>query len=142
MPYNTDRRPRYSKKFREAFLLEEGCRCYWCGQPILPGQPWAIEHKTARELLPPGGEADARANLAAIHAHPATCHKEKTALDIAIIAKSNRIRRAHGPIEQRKHKKPLKSQGFQKGPSQKIQSAGFQKGSRPIPSRQFPKRRT
>lgn len=130
MTYNTDPRPRYSAKYREAFLEEEGHTCYWCGLPILPGQPWAIEHKTARELLPPGGHADSRENLAAIHDHPAACHKQKTAQDKHLIAQSNRIRRANGPVEERKKSRnPLKSQGFQKGKS------------RPIPSRPFPKRR-
>lgn len=84
----------------------------------------------ARELLAPDDDPDADENLRPIHSHPAKCHKEKTAQDRKLIAKSNRIRKKHGldPIT-RKHKpKPIRSPGFTKGgPKQKIPSRPFQR---------------
>lgn len=114
MTYNADPRPKYSRKYRQAFLLEEGCTCYWCGLPILPGEPWDIEHRTARELLPAGGDADARENLGAIHRR--RCHPAKTKQDRQLIKVSNRTRRKLGPeAEPRQSKHPLLGRGFQPG---------------------------
>lgn len=121
MTYNTTRRPKFTKADREALLAAHDHRCWWCGEPILPGQPWDVEHKTAREMMP-DATADLPENLAPIHAHPATCHKIKTRRDRAIIAKSNRVRQ-----ERREPKHPMRSRGFQPG-------------SRKIPTRPFPKR--
>lgn len=95
MTYNSTPRRRFTKLQRAAFLRRHDCTCYWCSEPITDGQPWAIEHKIARELMP-GKEADADHNLAPIHAHPMECHKLKTRLDAKLIAKSNRIRAKHG----------------------------------------------
>lgn len=127
MTYNLAPRRRFTQAQREVFLALHGRRCYWCGELILPGQPWAVEHMTARELLP-DASADADENLAPIHAHPAPCHKQKTKRDIALIAKSNRVRRANGPAEERRVKTTIKSRGFQQGQS------------RPMPSRPFPRK--
>lgn len=125
MTYNTDRRPSFSKKKRAAFLIEHGRRCYFCGCLILD-DAWDIEHLIARELLPPGGDADAPENLRPIHRHP--CHNLKSKADKALIAKSNRIRRENGPAEQRKKKRP-------------IPGRPFRQGHQSIPSRPFPTRK-
>lgn len=101
MTYNTAPRRRFTQAQREVFLEAHGLRCYWCGELILTGQPWAIEHMIARELLP-DTSADDLTNLAPIHAHPAKCHKIKTKRDAALIAKSNRIRRSNGPPDLRR----------------------------------------
>lgn len=103
MTYNTARRKPLSKKQRPIFLASHGGICWWCRQPINTDE-WDDEHKIARELLP-GAEADDMSNRAPIHRNP--CHKQKTALDRKLIAKSNRIRRAQGPIELRRKTKPI-----------------------------------
>lgn len=125
MTYNKAPRRRFTQPQREVFLACHECLCYWCGEPIGPGQAWDIEHKTARELLP-DATADRDENLAPIHAHPMKCHKIKTKRDRALIARSNRIRRASGPVEERKQ------------PKHPIRTRGFQQGHRSIPSRPFP----
>ena len=130
MTYNTSRRRHFTPKQRAAFLEKHDYICYWCGERIETDQPWDIEHRIARELLP-DASADNDDNLAPIHALPKRCHKIKTAIDRQLIAKSNRIRRKHGlDPDKRKHKpKPIRSQGFRRGgPKQKI------------PSRKFPKK--
>jgi hypothetical protein len=127
MTYNTTPRRRFTKMQRMAFLLQHHFKCYWCGKVISSADPWDIEHLIPRELMP-GTEADDDDNLAPIHSHPWTCHKEKSKRDKALIAKSNRIRREHGPAEQRKKTK------------HPIRGRGFQPGHRSIPSRPFFKR--
>lgn len=113
MTYNQAPRRRFTPKQREAFLIAHNCTCYWCNRAILPGQPWDIEHKTPREMLP-DASVDDDENLAPIHSHPDTCHKIKTAADRKIIAKSNRIRRSNGPAEdRRKTKHPIRSRKAQ-----------------------------
>lgn len=125
MTYNTAPRRRFTKKQREAFLEKHKRICHWCREVIEPGQPWAIEHMVPRELLP-DARADADANLAPIHAHPATCHKLKSRRDIAMIAKSNRQQK-------------LAVQRGEPKPPPKMKGPGFRKGSRPIANRPFPK---
>jgi 5-methylcytosine-specific restriction endonuclease McrA len=98
--------------------------CYYCHQPITNDE-WDDEHIIPKEMMPPGSDWNDWSNRAPIHRVP--CHKEKTAKDIAAIAKSNRIRRAAGPVELRKKKTPIKGRST------------FPKG-RGIPSRPFPKR--
>jgi|JI10StandDraft_1071094.scaffolds.fasta_scaffold1727477_1 hypothetical protein len=124
MTYNTTRRKPLRGAARQAFLDAHGCRCYWCGEPIHPDQPWDDEHELAREL----GGSDEMSNRKPIHRLP--CHKIKTAIDRKLIAKSNRIRRRHGlDPDTRKHKpRPIRSAPFRHGPKQRI------------PSRPFPKR--
>lgn len=124
MTYNHAPRRRFTAKQREAFLIAHDRICYWCGGRIESDQPWDIEHRTAREMLP-DASADADENLAPIHAHPKPCHKIKSRLDKAMIAKSNRIRRSNGPAEdRRKTKHPIRSRKAQ------------------WPKRSFPKRGT
>lgn len=123
MTYNTaPRRPLRGAK-RQAFLEAHDCRCCWCGDLILPGQPWHDEHELAREL----GGSDDMDNRRPIHADP--CHKAKTAMDRKLIAKSNRVRKKHGlDPDRRKHKpKPIRSPGFQRGQKQRLPSKPFPK---------------
>lgn len=118
------RRPSISAK-RRAAIKGEHKICHFCLQPIRDGEEYDIDHVIAREL---GGSDDA-SNLRPIHR--GDCHKKKTALDKKLIAKSNRIRKKHGvdPVTKKTKPKP-------------IRSAGFQKGHRPLRSRnQFQSRR-
>lgn len=114
MTYNTKPRRRFSKKQRQAIFDAHGGTCYWCREPIMPGQPWAIEHLTAREMLRPDQDPDGDWNLDIIHDHPAACHKEKTKLDRAQIKKSNHIRKHHGldPVTKKSRPKKINSRGF------------------------------
>lgn len=112
MTYNTDKRRPLRGAARQAFLEAHGSRCWFCGEPIYPDQPWHDEHKMAKELMAPGSDWNAPSNRAPIHVEP--CHKIKTAIDRKLIAKSNRVRRAHGPVEgRRKTKHPIRSRKAQ-----------------------------
>jgi hypothetical protein len=128
MSYNKTSRRRFTKAQRAAFLLLHKSTCYWCREPILEGEPWAVEHLIARELMA-GKDADADDNLKPIHAHPKPCHKTKTALDVKMIAKSNRLRREAGPVEDRRKRTKIPrpanggwSKGKTKWPKRKMGS--------------------
>lgn len=116
MTYNTAPRKPLKGAQREAFLERHERICYYCGEPILPGQVWHDEHMIAREL----GGSDDMDNRRPIHANP--CHKIKTAQDRKLIAKGNRIRRSNGfDPDKRKHKaKPIAGRGFDKSKSRKF----------------------
>lgn len=113
MSYNQTKRPSFSKAQRAAFIEKHGRICHWCLKPIGEAEKWQIEHVVARELMP-GKEADDPSNLRPIHTDP--CHKAKSALDIKMIAKSNRIIRKNGPVELRKIKKKIPSRPFNRKP--------------------------
>lgn len=81
-----------------------GGRCYLSGRKILPGDKWELEHKLALCL---GGE-NRESNLAPALAD---AHKEKTAVDVGMKAKADRIRMKHLGIWP-KSKRPLRSRGF------------------------------
>lgn len=111
------RRPKVSKKDRIFVFERAGGRCYLCGEVIVG--PYQIDHELAREL----GGSDDVSNLRP--AHP-DCHRAKSKADVKLIAKSNRIRRANGPVEQRKRKTPIRTRGFPKGgPKRAIASRPF-----------------
>lgn len=98
-PY-APKRPSISKKRRaEIFLSHDGI-CWLCKLKIAAGDPFDIDHQVSREL----GGSDEDDNLAPAHKD---CHKAKSKRDVAMIAKSNRIRRASGPIELRKQRKKI-----------------------------------
>lgn len=69
------------------FLSHEGC-CHISGRKITPADRWDLEHKVA---LCNGGE-HRESNMA-----PALCapHKDKTRRDVALKAKTDRIRKRH-----------------------------------------------
>jgi 5-methylcytosine-specific restriction endonuclease McrA len=107
------KRPSLSKKKRALVWAKTDGVCYLCHLPI-GSEPWDADHELAREL----GGSDDLENL--FPAHKA-CHRLKTKRDVKEIAKSNRLRRKHGPVEGRKKTKhPLKNSG------------------RPIPKRRTP----
>jgi 5-methylcytosine-specific restriction endonuclease McrA len=106
MSYNQAKRPSFSKAQRAAFIAKHGRICHWCLKPISEAEKWQVEHVIPRELMP-GREADDPSNLKPIHADP--CHKAKSALDIKLISKSNRIRRQADPETRRQTKHPIRS---------------------------------
>lgn len=106
------KRPRLTKKQR-AIIFGNG-DCYLCGKPILTDD-WHADHEIAREL----GGSDGIANLKP--AHP-ECHREKSKMDVKLIAKSNRIRRKFGPVEDRRKTKLI--------PSRPLQSRPFERKSK------------
>jgi 5-methylcytosine-specific restriction endonuclease McrA len=112
-------RPRIGKRLKaEVWEKDAGC-CQLCGLPILPGETFHIDHELAREL----GGSDGIENLRLAHDD---CHRDKTRRDVALIAKSNRVRKRHmTPTEPRKPKE---------------QRAKI-RGRATIQSRPFPKRR-
>ena len=70
-------------------------KCHICGQKILVGQKWELDHVIA---LINGGE-NCEGNLAPAHAK---CHKVKTRADVAQKAKVYRTRSNHiGAVEKR-----------------------------------------
>lgn len=113
MTYNTARRKPLSKKQRATFLAAHDYTCHWCNSLIVDDQ-WDDEHIIPREMFA-GAEADDMSNRAPIHRDP--CHKAKTAIDKANIAKSNAIRQKHGldPVKKKPHPK-MKGRGFDKRP--------------------------
>jgi 5-methylcytosine-specific restriction endonuclease McrA len=118
--YNTKPRRSLSRKQRAELLLMHNCFCAWCGMLIVDND-WQDDHEVPREM----GGSDDLSNRRPLHT---ACHLEKTALDRKVIAKSNSVRRRHGPVEVRTK------------PKRKFPSRGFQKGHKPIQSRPFPKR--
>lgn len=63
--------------------------CHWSGRKIMAGQAWDVDHVIA---LINGGE-NRESNLAPILRDRA--HKEKTARDVAIKSKTDRMRKRH-----------------------------------------------
>lgn len=109
------KRPKITKTVRAFILEREGGKCYLCGQPII-GDDFDADHELAREL----GGSDLDSNLRPAHK---ACHRDKSKADVALIAKSNRLRKKHGldPVTRK--------------PGRKIQSPGFQPGHRPMQGR-------
>lgn len=109
------KRPSISKAKRaRIFLAHEGV-CWLCKIKIGPAEPWDCDHQVSREL----GGSDDDDNLAPAHKD---CHREKSKQDVAMIAKSNRIRRANGPVELRKKRKAIPSPANHKWAKRKFES--------------------
>jgi 5-methylcytosine-specific restriction protein A len=89
------KRPKITKLIRARIFEREGGKCYLCGEKII-GE-WDADHELAREL----GGSDGEENLRPAHKD---CHRTKSKSDVKAIAKSNRIVRKHGPVEERKVK--------------------------------------
>lgn len=121
MTYNTDRRRPLTKKQRPAFLVANGSRCHYCGEPITD-DAWDDDHVIPKELLPAGSDWNGLWNRRPIHRRP--CHVLKTKADRRMIAKSNHVRRHHGVTEDTRKHKPVK-----------MRSRPFPKIKRSIPSR-------
>ena len=81
--------------------------CSWCGT-IIGGREGA--HLDHRDMVEISGD-NSPDNLQWMHADP--CHKEKTKLDAARLAKTKRQFNKHNGIETRR-KKPINSRGFDK----------------------------
>lgn len=87
------------------FDLNAG-RCHLCDQKIQVGEAWDLEHLVAWALT----RDDSDENVKPAHK---SCHKEKTADDVAAIRKADRIRAKHVGAWP-KSKSPLKSRSFSK----------------------------
>lgn len=83
-----------------------GGRCYLSGRKINPGDKWELEHKLALCL---GGE-NRESNLAPALAD---AHKAKTAADVGMKAKADRIRMKHLGLW-RPAKRKIPSRPFQR----------------------------
>lgn len=102
-------RKRRSARERERLFRLHGGRCHLCGQPIVPGEAFDLEHVIPYELT--RDESDENVKPAHVH-----CHRGpggKTADDIRGIRKADRARQKH--------------QGLWPPPLRKLQSRGFQK---------------
>ena len=69
------------------FDLHKGA-CHLCGQKIMVGEAWDLEHIVPWELT----RDDSDDNVKPAHK---SCHKVKTAEDVAAIRKADRIRAKH-----------------------------------------------
>lgn len=112
MSYAPKRPPISKAKRARIFLAHEGV-CWLCKEKIGADEPYDIDHQVSREL----GGSDEDDNLAPAHKD---CHREKSKADVKAIAKSNRIRRANGPVELRKKRKAIPSPANHKWPSRKF----------------------
>lgn len=109
------KRPSISKAKRARIFLAHDGVCWLCKFKIGADEPYDIDHQVSREL----GGSDEEDNLAPAHKD---CHREKSKADVKAIAKSNRIRRANGPVELRKKRKAIPSPANHKWPSRKFAS--------------------
>ena len=96
------KRKAISKAVRRQVYERDGGICYLCALPIPDGARFDVDHEIAREL----GGADDISNYRP--AHP-ECHRLKSKRDVALIAKSNRIRRNADPETRRTTRHPIRS---------------------------------
>lgn len=109
------KRPSIGKSHRvRIFVAHEGI-CWLCKVKIGVDEAYDIDHQISREL----GGSDDDDNLAPAHKD---CHRAKSKEDVRLIAKSNRIRRANGPVEDRKKRKAIPSPANHRWPSRPFQS--------------------
>lgn len=125
-------RPSISPARRARIFEAHGGRCHICGERILAGEPWEVEHRIARALT----YDDSDENLAPAHKEGA-CHAAKTKDDVRRIAKAKAQGGETGQWARRQKNGPKLKSGA------KLQSRGFEKGGpkRKIPSRPFPSRK-
>lgn len=109
------KRPSISKAKRARIFLAHDGICWLCKVKIGADEAYDIDHQISREL----GGSDDDDNLAPAHKD---CHRAKTKSDVKAIAKSNRIRRRLGPIEDRKKRKAIPSPANHTWPSRPFQS--------------------
>lgn len=85
-----------------------GGKCHRCGRQINAGEKWTLEHVIA--LINGGRNAESNLSVTCDW-----CLPEKNAEDVAIKAKSAKVRQAHIGI---RPAPKLRGQGFRKAPSQ------------------------
>lgn len=99
-------RKSFSRKERVRLFDLHGGACHLCQQKIKVGEAWDLEHIVPWELT----RDDSDDNVKPAHK---SCHKVKTADDVAAIRKADRIRAKHlGAWPKSKSKIP--SRGFNK----------------------------
>jgi 5-methylcytosine-specific restriction protein A len=99
-------RKSFSRKERVRLFDLHGGACHLCQQKIKVGEAWDLEHIVPWELT----RDDSDDNVKPAHK---SCHKVKTADDVAAIRKADRIRAKHlGAWPKSKAK--LQSRGFPK----------------------------
>jgi len=96
------KRPSMTKAKRARIFVAHDGVCWLCKCKIGAAELYDIDHQVSREL----GGSDDDDNLAPAHKD---CHKAKSKLDVAMIAKSNRLQRAADPETRRKTKHPIRS---------------------------------
>ena len=93
-------RKSFSRKERVRLFELHGGKCHLCDEKISVGQPWDLEHLVAWELT----RDDSDDNVKPAHK---SCHKAKTAVDVAAIRKADRNHAKHIGVK-------VKGRGFQK----------------------------
>lgn len=109
-PAIPDDRKGFTPKQRADAFLRAGGKCEACGEKIFNGA-FQVDHIQARDHL--GKHEPANWRVLCI-----PCHKAKTAKDVGISAKINRIQEKHG-LKERKRK-----------PGPKLRGAGFSNRTR------------
>lgn len=101
------RRSKITRAKRVRIFDAAGGICHLCGHPIDgTKEDWEVEHPIALGM----GGSDKESELRPAHVH---CHKDKTAKDKKVIAKTVRARAAHI--------------GARSAPRKKLEGAGFAK---------------
>lgn len=99
-------RKTFSRKERVRIFDLNGGSCHLCGQKIKVGEAWDLEHIVPWELT----RDDSDENVKPAHK---SCHKVKTAEDVAVIRKADRIR-AKNIGAWPKSRNKIQSRGFSK----------------------------
>lgn len=97
-------RKSFSRTERVRLFDLHGGKCHLCGEKIKVGDAWDLEHLVPWELT----RDDSDDNVKPAHK---SCHKEKTADDVAAIRKADRIRAKHIGAWP-KSKSTIQSRGF------------------------------
>lgn len=90
-------RPSWTAAQRLKIFLANDGRCHLCTRKIAQGDDWIVEHPKARGLQ----GSDHIQDMKPAHVD---CHKPKTAAEIAIMRKADRMGKAHLGIKRRKGK--------------------------------------
>lgn len=99
-------RKSFSRKDRVRLFDLHGGKCHLCDQKIKVGDAWDLEHIVPWELT----RDDSDENVKPAHK---SCHKIKTADDVAAIRKADRVRAKHMGAWP-KSKAKIQSRGFPK----------------------------
>lgn len=117
-----EQRPAMTPKRRlEVWEVRKGI-CYLCGQKVLGGEEWDVEHRIQWAV----SKDDTLTNLEV--AHREGCHREKTKKDAGTYAKTRRQAQETGQQARRRKNGPtMKSGPFPKGPKPKWPSRPMSK---------------